>query len=37
VLTPEIAGKAVVELVETDAANLAPAYLLTGGGLQQLG
>jgi hypothetical protein len=36
VLTPEIAGKAVVELVETEAATLDPGDLLTGGGLQQL-
>ena len=36
-LTPEIAGKAVVELIEADAATLAPGYLLTASGLQQLG
>jgi 3-oxoacyl-[acyl-carrier protein] reductase len=35
-LTPEIAGAALVELVQADAANLAAAYLLTGAGLQQL-
>ena len=35
-LTPEIAGTAVVQLVQTDAADVAPAYLLTGAGLQQL-
>ena len=35
-LTPEIAGSAIVELVEADAANVAPAYLLTGAGLQNL-
>lgn len=35
-LTPEIAGAALVELVQADAANVAPAYLLTGAGLQKL-
>jgi NAD(P)-dependent dehydrogenase (short-subunit alcohol dehydrogenase family) len=35
-LTPEIAGSALVELVKADAATLAPAYLLTGAGLQKL-
>lgn len=35
-LTPEAAGKAVVELAQTDAADIAPAYLLTGTGLQEL-
>jgi NAD(P)-dependent dehydrogenase (short-subunit alcohol dehydrogenase family) len=35
-LTPEGAGAAVVELVVTDEADLAPAYLLTGTGLQKL-
>jgi NAD(P)-dependent dehydrogenase (short-subunit alcohol dehydrogenase family) len=35
-LTPEVAGAAVVELVEADAATLEPAYLLTSGGLQTL-
>ncbi len=35
-LTPEIAGAAVVELVQADAAAVAPAYLLTGAGLQTL-
>ena len=35
-LTPQAAGAAVVELVETDTATLEPAYLLTGVGLQQL-
>jgi NAD(P)-dependent dehydrogenase (short-subunit alcohol dehydrogenase family) len=35
-LTPEIAGTALVELVQTDAANVAPAYLLTGAGLEKL-
>jgi NAD(P)-dependent dehydrogenase (short-subunit alcohol dehydrogenase family) len=33
-LTPEIAGAALVELVRTDAAALAPGYLLTGEGLK---
>jgi NAD(P)-dependent dehydrogenase (short-subunit alcohol dehydrogenase family) len=36
VLTPETAGAAVVELARSDAADLAPGYLLTGGGLQQV-
>jgi 3-oxoacyl-[acyl-carrier protein] reductase len=35
-LTPEIAGTAVVELAQADAATIAPAYLLTGAGLQKL-
>jgi len=35
-LTPEIAGAAIVELVQKDAASLAPGYMLTGAGLQDL-
>ena len=35
-LTPAIAGAAIVELVQSDPAMLAPAYLLNGDGLQQL-
>jgi 3-oxoacyl-[acyl-carrier protein] reductase len=35
-VTPQIAGTAVVELVQAEAANLASGYLLTGTGLQQL-
>jgi NAD(P)-dependent dehydrogenase (short-subunit alcohol dehydrogenase family) len=35
-LTPELAGAAVVELIRTDAASIARAYLLTGAGLQVL-
>jgi NAD(P)-dependent dehydrogenase (short-subunit alcohol dehydrogenase family) len=35
-LTPEGAGAAVVELVQADAATVAPGYLLTGAGLQKL-
>jgi 3-oxoacyl-[acyl-carrier protein] reductase len=35
-LTPEIAGTAIVELVRADAAGVAPAYLLTGAGLETL-
>ncbi|GAB2691388.1 SDR family NAD(P)-dependent oxidoreductase [Kitasatospora kifunensis] len=35
-LTPQIAGAAVVELVQADAASIAPGYLLTGAGLQKL-
>jgi hypothetical protein len=34
-LTPEVAGTALVELVEADVADVAPAYLLTGAGLQK--
>jgi hypothetical protein len=36
-LTPEIAGKALLDLVRTDATSLAAAYLLGGDGLQALG
>lgn len=35
-LTPEIAGAAVLQLVCTDAAKLAPSYRLTRAGLQEL-
>jgi NAD(P)-dependent dehydrogenase (short-subunit alcohol dehydrogenase family) len=35
-VTPAIAGTALVDLVQADAANVAPAYMLTGAGLQQL-
>jgi NAD(P)-dependent dehydrogenase (short-subunit alcohol dehydrogenase family) len=35
-LTPEIAGAAIVSLASADAATVAPAYLLTGSGLQGL-
>ena len=35
-VTPEIAGAALIELVRADAAAVAPAYLLTGAGLQEL-
>jgi len=35
-LTPEAAGAAVVELLQADAATVAPGYLLTGAGLQKL-
>jgi 3-oxoacyl-[acyl-carrier protein] reductase len=35
-VTPEIAGAALVELLKEDAAKVAPAYLLTGTGLQKL-
>src|SRR5438034_9755395 len=35
-LTPEIAGAALVELVQADAATVAPGYLLTSAGLQKL-
>ena len=35
-VTPEIAGAALVELVQADAATVAPGYLLTGAGLQKL-
>jgi NAD(P)-dependent dehydrogenase (short-subunit alcohol dehydrogenase family) len=33
VLTPEIAGAALVDLVQADAATLSPAYMLTAAGL----
>jgi 3-oxoacyl-[acyl-carrier protein] reductase len=36
-VTPEIAGTAVVELVRADAATVAPGYRLTGTGLETLG
>jgi NAD(P)-dependent dehydrogenase (short-subunit alcohol dehydrogenase family) len=35
-LTPEVAGAAVVELVQTDLAAVAPGYLLGSAGLQKL-
>ena len=35
-LTPETAGAAVVELVQTDAGAIASGYLLTSNGLQEL-
>jgi NAD(P)-dependent dehydrogenase (short-subunit alcohol dehydrogenase family) len=35
-LTPEIAGAALVDLAETDPADIAPAYLLTAAGLSRL-
>jgi len=35
-VSPEIAGAALVELAQMDAAAVAPAYLLTGAGLQTL-
>ena len=35
-LTAEIAGAAIVELVQKDADSLAPGYMLTGAGLQDL-
>lgn len=35
-LTPEIAGTAMAELVRADAATLVPAYLLDGAGLRKL-
>lgn len=35
-VTPEIAGTAVVELVQADATTVAPAYRLTAAGLQKL-
>jgi 3-oxoacyl-[acyl-carrier protein] reductase len=34
-VTPEIAGTALVELVRADAATIAPAYRLSGAGLQE--
>ncbi|MFY1636747.1 SDR family NAD(P)-dependent oxidoreductase [Solwaraspora sp. WMMB335] len=35
-LTPELAGTALVDLVRTDASTVAPGYLLSGAGLQKL-
>jgi|SRR5581483_1042953 len=35
-LTPEAAGHAIVELARTDGVSVAPAYVLTGAGLQEL-
>jgi 3-oxoacyl-[acyl-carrier protein] reductase len=35
-VTPEVAGTALVELVHADAATVAPGYRLTGTGLQEL-
>jgi len=35
-VSPEIAGAALVELVDMDASTVAPAYLLTGAALQEL-
>ena len=35
-VTPQTAGAAVVELLGTDASDVAPSYLLTGAGLQKL-
>jgi len=35
-LTPQTAGSALLDLVNTDPATVAPGYLLTGAGLQQL-
>jgi len=35
-LTPEIAGSAMVKLAQLDAADVSPAYVLNGGGLHKL-
>jgi hypothetical protein len=35
-VTPEGAGHALLELVHTNGADLAPGYVLTGAGLQKL-
>ncbi|HET6865729.1 MAG TPA: SDR family oxidoreductase [Solirubrobacteraceae bacterium] len=35
-VTPEVAGNAVLELLQTDPESLAAAYLLTGAGLKEL-
>ena len=35
-LTPQTAGRAIVELLEADAATLSPAYVLSGSGLQKV-
>lgn len=36
VVTPELAGSALVDLVREDPATIAPGYLLTGDGLQRM-
>jgi hypothetical protein len=35
-VTPEVAGNAVLELLQQDAETLAAGYLLTGAGLKEL-
>jgi len=35
-LTPQVAGAALVELIQADAVRVGAAYLLTGAGLQEL-
>jgi 3-oxoacyl-[acyl-carrier protein] reductase len=35
-LTPDVAGTAIVELVQDHAAEVAPAYVLNGGGLHEI-
>jgi hypothetical protein len=35
-LTPEIAGDAIVELLQAETVSLAPSYMLHGGGLHKL-
>jgi NAD(P)-dependent dehydrogenase (short-subunit alcohol dehydrogenase family) len=35
-VTPEVSGASLVELVRADPADVAPAYMLTGAGLQRL-
>jgi len=35
-LSPEIAGEAIVELLQTETADLSPSYMLHGGGLHRL-
>lgn len=35
-LDPQLAGSAMVDLVERDAADVAPAYMLFGGGLKEV-
>jgi hypothetical protein len=35
-VTPEIAGTAMVDLIRTDPATVAPAYRLSGAGLQEM-
>jgi len=36
-LSPEIAGTALVEVEQTDADNVSPAYVLNGAGLHKVG
>jgi hypothetical protein len=35
-LTPQAAGRSVIELLQADAGTLSPAYVLTGSGLEKV-